>query len=165
MDAARCQRDRESLLTTPGKCEKRRKQAASGGFLLDTFLWRKTAPAFSAFATSMWFSAQRKVSRPWVREPAFKQPRGSDTLLIPLTLTLAAQVPYLLPYFHLPWRSSHKGRGDEMSISFMVRQAHHERFFHPWSLDSGNPCRNDDIRFFRKRFTCLSTSAGLNITY
>jgi hypothetical protein len=28
----------ESLLTTPGKCEKRRKQAASGGFLLDTFL-------------------------------------------------------------------------------------------------------------------------------
>ena len=37
-DAARCQRDRESLLTTPGKCEKRRKQAASGGFLLDTFL-------------------------------------------------------------------------------------------------------------------------------
>jgi hypothetical protein len=36
---------------------------------LDTFLWLKNAPAFSAFTTSAWFSEQRKVSRPWVREP------------------------------------------------------------------------------------------------
>jgi hypothetical protein len=33
---------------TPIKPTERRKQAASGGFLLDTFLWQKIAPAFSA---------------------------------------------------------------------------------------------------------------------
>jgi hypothetical protein len=38
---------------TPIKPTERRKQAASGGFLLDTFLLQKIAPAFSAFATSM----------------------------------------------------------------------------------------------------------------
>ena len=62
-----------SFLANLGKCEKRSEQAASGGFLLDTFLWRKIAPAFSAFATSMWLSAQRKVARLPVRELAFKK--------------------------------------------------------------------------------------------
>jgi hypothetical protein len=62
----------ESLLPTPGKCEKRRKKAVSGGFLLDTFLGQKIAPAFSPFTTSMWLSAQRKVSRLSVREPTLK---------------------------------------------------------------------------------------------
>ena len=70
-----------SFLANPDKCEKRRKQAAAGGFLLDTFLWRKTAPAFSAFTTSMWLSAQRKVSRPWVREPTLKSIVALATLL------------------------------------------------------------------------------------
>jgi hypothetical protein len=58
---------------TPIKPSERRKQATSGGFLLDTFLWQKIAPAFSAFATSMWLSEQRKVSCLPVRELALKQ--------------------------------------------------------------------------------------------
>jgi hypothetical protein len=69
----------ESLLTTPGKCEKRRKQAASGGFLLDTFLCPR----------------KEKYLVRGYENPYSNNRRVSDTLKIPLTLTL-----------------SHKGRGD-----------------------------------------------------
>ncbi len=38
-------------------------------FSLATFFWPKNAPAFSAFATSLWLAAQKKVARLRVREP------------------------------------------------------------------------------------------------
>jgi len=38
-------------------------------FSLATCFWPKIAPAFSAFATSLWLAAQKKVARPRVREP------------------------------------------------------------------------------------------------
>jgi hypothetical protein len=41
-------------------------------FSLDTFFWPKIAPAFSAFATSLWLAKQKKVSRLSVREPTLK---------------------------------------------------------------------------------------------
>ncbi|MEQ1486254.1 hypothetical protein [Methyloglobulus sp.] len=50
-------------------------------------------------------SAQRKVSRPWVREPTLKNRRGSDTLIFTSLCSgfrHAAQVPTCLP--HLTYR-------------------------------------------------------------
>ena len=41
-------------------------------FSLATFFWPKIAPAFSAFATSLWLAAQKKVARLRVREPVLK---------------------------------------------------------------------------------------------
>ena len=41
-------------------------------FSLATFFWPKNAPAFSAFATSLWLAAQKKVTRLRVREPDLK---------------------------------------------------------------------------------------------
>jgi|GEM_PF-828928 len=38
-------------------------------FSLVTCFWPKIAPAFSAFATSLWLAAQKKVTRLRVREP------------------------------------------------------------------------------------------------
>jgi hypothetical protein len=38
-------------------------------FSLVTCFWPKNAPAFSAFATSLWLAAQKKVTRLRVREP------------------------------------------------------------------------------------------------
>jgi hypothetical protein len=38
-------------------------------FSLATFFWLKIAPAFSAFATSLWLAAQKKVARLRVRQP------------------------------------------------------------------------------------------------
>jgi hypothetical protein len=55
---------------TPIEPSGRMKQAASGGFLLDTFLWQKNAPAFFC---------QRKVSRSSVQEPTLKNCRISGT--------------------------------------------------------------------------------------
>jgi hypothetical protein len=79
-------------------------------FLLDTFLWRKNAAAFSAFTTSMWLDKQRKVYRPWVREPTLKSIVALATHYINVFILRQAQ--------------------DERSlfIDFMVRQAHYERF-------------------------------------
>jgi hypothetical protein len=63
-DAALCWRDRKSLPANPDKTA--RAQEASG-------IGRISFGYFS-------LSAQRKVSRPWVREPTFKQLRVSDTI-------------------------------------------------------------------------------------
>jgi len=41
-------------------------------FSLATFFWPKIAPAFSAFATSLWLATQKKVARLRVREPVLK---------------------------------------------------------------------------------------------
>jgi len=51
-------------------------------FSLATCFWPKIAPAFSAFATSLWLAAQKKVARLRVREPDQHNRRGSDTLLV-----------------------------------------------------------------------------------
>ncbi|WP_445372879.1 hypothetical protein ACH518_10605 [Methylomonas sp. HW2-6] len=48
-------------------------------FSLDTFFWQKIAPAFSAFATSLWLATQKKVSRLSVREPTLKTPVATAT--------------------------------------------------------------------------------------
>ena len=66
---------------TPIKTTERRKQAASGGFLLDTYLCGKLLLHFPHSPRPCGLSAQRKVSRPWVREPTLKKRRVSDTLL------------------------------------------------------------------------------------
>jgi hypothetical protein len=56
----------------PDKNDGAQEASGIGRISFGYFLWQKIAPAFSAFAISMWLSAQRKVSRPPVREPALK---------------------------------------------------------------------------------------------
>jgi hypothetical protein len=52
------------LPKTLAKSEKRRFKAEFRvAFSLDTFFWPKIAPAFSAFARSLWLAKQKKVSR------------------------------------------------------------------------------------------------------
>ncbi len=75
---------RKSLPATPGKCEKRRKQEASGRLFFGYFLLWKNAPAFSTFTTSMWFGeAKRKCLARGCENPHSNNRRVSDTLYTP----------------------------------------------------------------------------------
>jgi hypothetical protein len=62
-----------ALPKTLAKSKKRRKLAEFRvAFSLDTFFWPKIAPAFSAFATSLWLAKRKKESRLSGRDPTSK---------------------------------------------------------------------------------------------
>jgi hypothetical protein len=68
-----------ALLATPGESEERRIQAATGRLFFGYFLFDCMDAGGRATQGAVAEAAQKKVTRPRVREPDSNQRRGSDS--------------------------------------------------------------------------------------
>ncbi len=94
-----------SFLANPDKCEKHRKQAASGRLFFGYFLLRKISPAFSAFTTSMWLGEVETQSIASLQVRGCENPHSNKRRVSNTILAMGA--------FHTP---------NKKMISIMVRK-------------------------------------------